>query len=67
MTRRQLWMMWWSGLLAAMTFVHLLRIVTGVPVRIGAFDVPLWPSWIIVPVAGGLSLWLVRTARGVDA
>lgn len=65
MERRRLWMMWWAGLLAAATFVHLLRLATGLSVTIGTTSVPLWPSWVIVPVAGGLSLWLVRKARGV--
>lgn len=65
MERRGLWLMWWSGLLAAATFVHLLRTMTGVPVTIGAVEVPLWVSWVVVPVAGGASLWLVRKARGV--
>ena len=65
MERRRLWMMWWSGLLAAATFVHLLRTMTGLPVMIGTVAIPLWVSWVIVPVAGVLSLWLVRRARGV--
>lgn len=65
MERRGLWLMWWSGLLAAATFVHLLRTMTGVPVTIGAVEVSLWVSWVVVPVAGGASLWLVRKARGV--
>lgn len=64
MERRRLWMMWWSGLLAAATFVHLVRAMTGVPVRVGSMDIPLWASWAIVPVAGTISLWLIRTARG---
>lgn len=65
MDSRRLWMMWWSGLLAAATFAHLLRTMTGAAVTIGSAEVPLWVSWVIVPVAGGASLWLVRRARGV--
>ena len=65
MDARRLWMMWWSGLLAAATFVHLLRAMTGMPVTIGPVAVPLWVSWVIVPLAGGLSLELVRKGRGV--
>ncbi len=64
MDRRRLWMMWWSGLLAAATFVHLLRTITGGPVVVGSMAVPLRVSWVIVPVAGGASVWLVRQARG---
>ena len=65
MGRRQLWLMWWSGLLAAATVVHLLRVMTGIGVMVGATVVPLWVSWVIFPVAGGASLWLIRNARGV--
>ena len=65
MERRRLWKMWWSGVLAAATFAHLLRTMTGLPLIVGSVDVPLWVSWVIVPVAGGASLWLVRAARGV--
>jgi hypothetical protein len=62
METRRLWMMWWSGLLAAATFVHLVRAMTGVPVTIGSVAIPLWLSWVVVPVAGVVSLWLVRKA-----
>ena len=65
MELRRLWMMWWSGVLAAATFVHLLRTMTGLPVTIGSVLIPLWVSWVIVPVAGVASLWLVRKTRGV--
>lgn len=65
METRRLWLMWWSGLLAAGTFIHLLRTMTGLPVTIGTVAIPLWVSWVIVPIAGGASLWLLRRARGV--
>ena len=58
-------MMWWSGLLAMATFVHLGRAMSGVVVSVGGVAVPLWVSWVIVVVAGGASLWLIRKARGV--
>ena len=58
-------MMWWSGLLATATFAHLLRTMTGLSVTIGSVAIPLWVSWIIVPVTGLISLWLIRKARGV--
>jgi hypothetical protein len=64
MERHRLWKMWWSGALAAATFAHLLRTMTGAAVTIGSAEVPLWVSWVIVPVAGGASLWLVRRACG---
>ncbi len=65
MERRRLWVMWWAGFLATIAFVHLVRLLLGVSVTIGALQVPLWWSGVAVPVAGSLSLWLVRRARGV--
>ena len=65
MERRRLWQMWWSGLLAAATFVHLGRAMVGVPVTIGSVEIPLWVSYAIVPTAGLFSLWLIRRARGI--
>ena len=34
-----------------------LRAIAGWPVQIGAFNVPVWFSWIVVIVAGSLALW----------
>jgi len=65
MDRRRLWLMWWSGLLAAACFVHLLRVMVGLPVRFGTWQVPMEVSWIVFPLAGLVSLWLVRKGRGV--
>jgi hypothetical protein len=65
MERQRLWMMWWSGLFAAATFVHLLRVALGLDVAIGALHVPMWLSWVIFPLAGAVSLGLVRKARGI--
>ena len=67
METRRLWRMWWSGLLAIVTFAHLLRAVMGVPVTVGTIALPLWISWVIFPLAGMGSLWFARRARGVGA
>ena len=66
MDPRRLWMMWWSGLLAAAAFVHLLRAMLGMAVTVGTVEIPLRVSWIAGPVAGALSLWLARAGRGVE-
>ena len=34
--------------------LHLLRIVNGWPADIGGFVVPMWLSWVAVPLAGYL-------------
>lgn len=63
MDTRRLWIMWWSGLLAIVAFVHLLRSVLGLSVLIGTVAIPLWVSWVVFPLASGGSLWLARRAR----
>ncbi|OGM79552.1 hypothetical protein A2197_00820 [Candidatus Woesebacteria bacterium RIFOXYA1_FULL_48_16] len=35
--------------------LHLLRIVNGWPADIGGFVVPMWLSWVAVPLAGYLA------------
>ena len=62
MKTRTGWMMWWSGCFATATFIHLLRVMTGLPVTIGAWAVPIWISWVILALAGGISVWLVQRA-----
>jgi hypothetical protein len=40
---------------AIVALAHLLRIVTGWPIVIDNWAVPMWLSWIALVVAGGLS------------
>lgn len=61
----RLWTMWWAGLLAAATFAHLLRLMTGAEVAVNGTVIPAGISVAIVLIAGPLSLWLVRRGRGV--
>lgn len=65
MSARRLWMMWWSGAFATATFVHLIRVMSGASLVVGAVTIPLWISGVIVVAAGPLSLWLMQRARGV--
>ena len=30
-------------------------------VHIGPFEIPVWPSWIVMMVAGGLCVWAIRS------
>jgi hypothetical protein len=38
-------------------FAHLARLVYHLPVQIGEWTAPMWPSWGGLVVAGVLSLW----------
>lgn len=52
-----------SGLLFTLVAVgHLFRIVYGLPVLIGDFEVPMWMSWVGLIIPGGLAVWAFRTA-----
>ena len=46
------------GIIAALQAV---RAVLQVPAHIGAYDVPVWISWVAVIVAGSLCIWAFRT------
>jgi hypothetical protein len=42
---------------------HLWRVLAGWPVSIGAWAVPMWPSWVAIVVAGALAwqgCWVAR-------
>jgi hypothetical protein len=54
--------MWWSGVFAVAAFVHLLRALANMPVTIGTVAIPMWVSWVVFPVAGFISGWLMRIA-----
>lgn len=62
METRRLWMMWWSGIFAVAAFVHLMRVLANLPITIGTVAIPMWVSWMVCPVAGVVSGWLMRIA-----
>ena len=66
MDTRRLWLMWWAGIFAAATIVHLMRALSGASVVIGTISIPLWVSWTVVPLAGCISGWLMRLALEED-
>ena len=50
-----------SGVLFALVAVaHLLRIVNGIPVLVGQYDVPMLVSWIGFVVPAVLAFWAFR-------
>ena len=62
MDTRRLWRMWWSGVCSVVAVGHLVRTFGQVPVTIGTARIPIWVSWVIVPLAGAAAGWLMRTA-----
>jgi len=52
-----------SGVLFTLVAIaHLLRIVNGLPVQVGEFNVPMAASWIGLVVPAALALWAFRAA-----
>lgn len=47
--------------LALVTVGHLLRLVLQIPLIVGNWSLPMWPSVIAALMAGGLAVWLWRT------
>jgi len=52
-----------SVVFGVVTLLQLTRATEQWPVQIGAFQVPLWFSWIAAVVAGSLCIWGLRSAR----
>jgi hypothetical protein len=52
-------------LFGVVALAHLLRLISGWPVQIGAQAVPMWISVIGLVVAGALCAWAVALAREV--
>lgn len=43
------------------TLAHALRALMQVPVLIGSFEVPVFTSWLVAAVTGGLCAWAFRS------
>ncbi len=53
-----------SGVLFGLiTIGQITRLTYQIPVQIGTWNVPLWPSLIAVVLAFGLFIWAFRLAR----
>jgi hypothetical protein len=55
-----------SVMFGVVALLQALRIFLGWPVGIGGWSVPMWFSWIIVVVAGGLSYFGINLAMRAD-
>lgn len=52
-----------AAVLAFIALGHLLRLVTGLEVRLGAYSVPLWMSAAAALALGALALLLLQEQR----
>ena len=51
-----------SGVIfGVVALLQLVRALAGWAVQIGPWSVPVWFSWIVVAVAGALSIWALRS------
>ncbi len=44
-------------LFGLVAIAHLLRVIYRWPIAVEAWSIPLWISWVAVPVAVALSIW----------
>jgi hypothetical protein len=58
MNSKSCWLRIAGTIFGIVAIIHLLRIVTGVPVLIGGWLLPLWVNWLGLGVTGFLCLWL---------
>ena len=58
--REQKFLLMSATILALIALLHVVRLVTNLPVQVGAIAVPIWGSWLGAIVAAGLSIWAVR-------
>jgi len=50
-----------SVIFGLVALLHAARAIAGWAVQIGPLSVPLWFSWVVVVIAGGLSVWAFRS------
>ena len=52
-----------SGIIfGLMTIGQLARLIGQIPVQVGTFNVPLWPSAIVLILALSMCIWAFRSA-----
>lgn len=49
-----------ATIFALIALLHVFRLVTNLPVQVGAVTFPIWGSWLGAIVAAGLSIWALR-------
>jgi hypothetical protein len=50
-----------GALFGVIAVVQAVRALNGLPVHIGTFEVPVWASWVVAAITGGLSVWAFRS------
>ena len=67
MNAKNIWLRIAGTIFGIVAIVNLLRIVTGVPVLIGCWSLPVWSNWMDLLATGFLCFWLWRlslTSKG---
>jgi hypothetical protein len=54
MNSKNFWLRIAGAIFGIVAIIHLLRIVTGVPVMIGDYSLPLWLNWMGLAATGFL-------------
>ena len=67
MNSKNFWLRIAGTIFGIVAIIHLLRIVTGVPVMIGGFLLPIWVNWMGLVVTVFLCNWLWRLSKSIKA
>ena len=65
MNSKKLWLGIAGTIFGIVAVIHFLRLVTGIPVHIGDWILPLWINWMGLVATAFLCIWLWRlSAKG---
>lgn len=53
-----------GSIFGLVAIAHLVRLIFHWPAQIGTWVIPIWLSWILLFLAGVLSIWAFRMASG---
>jgi hypothetical protein len=60
MNSKNLWFRITCTIFGIIAIIHLLRIITGVPVLIDSWSLPMWVNWMGLVATGFLCFWFWR-------
>jgi hypothetical protein len=58
MNSKNIWLRIAGAIFGIVAILHLLRIITSVPILIGGWSLPMWVNWMGLGATGFLCFWL---------
>jgi len=66
MNEKNFWLRFAGTIFGIVGILHLLRVITGIPVLIGGWSLPIWINWMGLFGASFLCIWLWRLSGKID-